>query len=78
MNSKPLFSSKSITEHIIRGLAGAASLVCAGMLLTTHPIIAVMLVVAALFAFRGCPVCWTVGLWGTFSRQCNIKKSPKT
>lgn len=60
-NPTGLFASMSLTGHLLRGAAGIFLLYWAirhqsetGLSLTAA--------LGALVAFRGCPVCWTVGL----------------
>ena len=48
--------------HVLRGVAGIAALVAAFMLGDTHPWASIGLLVGAILAFRGCPMCWTAGL----------------
>ena len=63
------FCSRSISLHLIRGLAG---LVLAGWALVNfavHPILAVGAGVLAVLAWRGCPMCWTIGFFETVARR---------
>ena len=56
------FGSRSLVVHLVRGAIGAASLALA---LRSYDIIgwpALALVAVTLWAFRGCPICWTIGL----------------
>ncbi|MBP7648619.1 MAG: hypothetical protein KA085_17190 [Phenylobacterium sp.] len=68
-----MFASKSITEHLVRGAVGLAGVSAAIVLAPVPgpgPIAAsVVLVIIALIALRGCPVCWTVGLVQTLWQQ---------
>ncbi len=57
-----MFASKSVAEHVVRGVVGIGAFVASGRLAATEPIIALLLVPVALVALRGCPTCWTVGL----------------
>lgn len=56
------FTSASLPRHLLRGTAGFAAL--AGSLLLIPLLGPGSLVVAAagLFALRGCPMCWAIGL----------------
>jgi hypothetical protein len=60
-------ASSSINEHLLRGAAGliAAGLAIA-LLSSVGPVSLALLPIAAL-AWRGCPTCWTVGLFGTLT-----------
>ena len=56
------FGSRSLVVHLIRGVIGAGSLALA---LYGYDVIgwpALALVAVTLWAFRGCPICWTIGL----------------
>ena len=53
--------SKTLTAHLVRGAIGFASLWLAIHLADTHVAASVSLGVVMLLAFRGCPLCWTLG-----------------
>jgi len=57
-----MFASNSLIEHIARGFIGVAALWYAILIATGRPWLSLALGGLALLAFRGCPVCWTVGL----------------
>jgi len=61
-----MFASGSLTEHLIRGLVGIAALAAAVWVGTDAAWPAVLgslaLGLVSLIAFRGCPVCWSIGL----------------
>ena len=60
-------ASGSVSEHMLRGGAGLMAVVLAIALFgRVGPISLVLLPVTAL-AWRGCPTCWTVGLFGTLA-----------
>jgi hypothetical protein len=62
-----LFASRTIGQHLLRGLVGGIAFVIAvplfflgeGWLAMTG---AAVFGVVAVLALRGCPLCWTVGL----------------
>ena len=61
-----VFGSKSLIGHLLRGLTGFVAVYWA----FTHqsePALSVLAIGAALVLFRGCPVCWTVGLMETIA-----------
>ncbi len=69
-HSDTLFASGTLLEHLARGVAGFSALVVAlalGQPGNAWPLVLLALLLggAALFAFRGCPVCWTIGLFET-------------
>ncbi len=57
-----MFKSRTVTGHIVRGALGFGFLALA--LLYAEPLgwWALAPVGAALVLFRGCPLCWTMGL----------------
>jgi hypothetical protein len=72
------FVSASLGEHILRGVLAIGALVLAVVLFNLGAWYAIigggLLVAFAFVMFRGCPVCWTVGLVGT----CKLKSAGKT
>lgn len=69
-HSNTLFASGTLLEHLARGVAGFSALVVAlalGQPGNAWPLVLLALLLggAALLAFRGCPVCWTIGLFET-------------
>jgi hypothetical protein len=67
-----MFRSNNLREHIVRGCVGllaVAGMISLGGVLT--PILAIPSVIVlgslALLMFRGCPMCWLVGLGETLS-----------
>ncbi|HVZ29830.1 MAG TPA: hypothetical protein VG839_05520 [Asticcacaulis sp.] len=80
-----MFASKSITEHLVRGAIGIGAAIGAlysfalGTLWSL--VVASALLLIALVAWRGCPMCWTMGLWQTVTgdggkpaRKCGCEK----
>ena len=74
------FSSKSLREHFIRGVAGSIFLYLAiklsgpGYGLVAFGGAAVFLGLS-LWALRGCPVCWTVGLINTVAAKLHGRQA---
>lgn len=60
-----MFASRSLALHLLRGAAGAGSLVGAVTLAARAPGLTALLMVAGLVLLRGCPLCWTLGLLQT-------------
>ena len=60
-----MFASNTLTEHILRGAIGIGALWLAVAIAATHPWSSLALGVVVLIAFRGCPICWTIGLFET-------------
>jgi hypothetical protein len=63
-----VFASRSITAHIIRGAVAATLLTWAWLHQSANPLLAGVAFVAALVAMRGCPTCWTLGLFETIAQ----------
>lgn len=59
------FASKTLTHHLLRGGAAAGLIALAVELNHDLPALAVVAGIGAIVALRGCPMCWTVGLFET-------------
>jgi hypothetical protein len=59
------FASRSVTEHLARGAGALWLLVLTSKLGSDQQALALVCGLAALVLLRGCPLCWTVGLYGT-------------
>ncbi len=57
-----MFASKSLTEHLLRGVAGGGLFYSAYLLGTTSTALSLLFGLGGLVALRGCPMCWTMGL----------------
>ena len=64
-----MFASNTLLEHGLRGLVGIGTLWYAVTIAATHPLGSLALGALALLAFRGCPICWTIGLLETASHR---------
>jgi hypothetical protein len=64
-----MFASNTLLEHGLRGLVGIGTLWYAVTIAATHPLGSLALGVLALLAFRGCPICWAIGLVETASQR---------
>lgn len=67
-----MFASKSITEHLVRGLAGFTALVAAFVVMTHGSLWSIPLALVGVVFLRGCPTCWMIGLMET---SCGTGKS---
>jgi thiol:disulfide interchange protein len=67
-----MFASRSLPEHMIRGIAGF-SLLALAVWLAPQFWGALLLIPLGLVFLRGCPLCWTVGfvetLWNMRRRR---------
>jgi hypothetical protein len=57
-----MFRSRSVAIHLAKGVAGLALLAAAFLYASTLGWWALIPVAGAMLLFRGCPMCWTVGL----------------
>ena len=64
----PDFASATTSEHVVRGVVGFGALVGAVTLIPVFGPISLLLLPAGLFALRGCPMCWMIGMAQTISR----------
>jgi hypothetical protein len=62
--SSPL-ASRSVAEHMFRGLAGLVAFALAILLLPVFGPASLLLLILTAVLWRGCPTCWIVGLIGT-------------
>lgn len=65
------FASSSVRTHLVRGALGLA-LAVAAFALTPQSPLALLLLVPAAIAWRGCPTCWALGLAQT--RSCAVSR----
>ena len=64
-----MFASNTLLEHSLRGAVGIGTFWYAVTIAATHPLGSLALGALALLAFRGCPICWTIGLLETASQR---------
>jgi hypothetical protein len=64
-----MLASNTLLEHGLRGFVGIGTLWYAVAIAATHPLGSLALGVLSLLAFRGCPICWAIGLVETASRR---------
>ncbi len=70
-------ASGSVRVHIARGVAGLVAFVGACVGATTIGPVALLLLLVAGVAWRGCPTCWTVGLMHTRDGAgCRLSQDP--
>ncbi|KRC69218.1 hypothetical protein D3C87_994610 [compost metagenome] len=63
-----MFCSRSIGAHLLKGLGALSLIGLALYLISYHPefvLVTPVLVLGAFILFRGCPMCWMVGLFET-------------
>ncbi|MET8545813.1 hypothetical protein ABZW03_35030 [Kitasatospora sp. NPDC004799] len=64
----PDYAGKSLPEHVARGVVGFGALIGSVVLLPLVGPAGLALLPIGLFALRGCPMCWAIGLMQTVSR----------
>lgn len=68
-----MFESSTLVEHLVRGVMGIGALWAAIWIGTDAgwpgTVASLALGLLSLLAFRGCPVCWTLGLLSLASRR---------
>lgn len=64
-----LFASRSIAAHLLRGVIAFACLAWAVTNQESRPALAIAAVIGAAVAMRGCPMCWTFGLFETIAAR---------
>lgn len=64
----PDFGSRSLPEHIVRGVVGFGALAGSVALIPAAGPVSLALLPLGLLSLRGCPTCWAVGLMQTISR----------
>jgi hypothetical protein len=65
--------SKSLTEHLVRGLVGFAALVGAFLVMLHESLWSIPLAALGVVLLRGCPTCWMVGLMETVTARSTAK-----
>ncbi|MGO8124631.1 hypothetical protein ACC728_26800 [Rhizobium ruizarguesonis] len=58
-----------LVEHLVRGIVGISALSYAISISVPHPFYSLALAGVSMVAFRGCPICWTIGLVETTYRM---------
>ena len=70
------FGNRSLAVHVLRGVLGFGSLVLAlkGYDIVGWP--ALLLMGVAVWALKGCPICWTIGLFETLAAKVLMSADP--
>jgi hypothetical protein len=67
------FASATVPRHVARGVIGLLAFVAAFAGIAVVGPAALLLLVVAAAAWRGCPTCWAIGLVQTRGRACRIR-----
>ena len=62
-----MFASRTVLGHLMRG--GIAAALIGWALEASDAALAVVAIVLAIIAMRGCPLCWTLGLIETVGNR---------
>jgi len=60
-------ASGSAAEHLLRGAVGLLAAALAIVLVPVAGPVSLLLLGVTVIAWRGCPTCWAVGLFGTLA-----------
>lgn len=63
-----IFGNRTLRIHFLRGAAGFAAIYLALRVFGASGWPALVLAVVALWMLKGCPMCWTVGLFETLAQ----------
>ncbi len=73
-----MFASRTIAGHLTRGAIAAVLIAWALAHQSSDPGFAALAGIAALVAMRGCPLCWTMGLFETIGASMRIRRTGQT
>jgi hypothetical protein len=73
-----MFASRTIAGHLTRGAIAAALIAWALAHQSSDPGFAALAGIAALVAMRGCPLCWTMGLFETIGESMRLRRTGQT
>jgi hypothetical protein len=71
-----MFASQNLLIHLSRGVVGLGSFAGSMVLNPTHPLFSLALIPFGLVALRGCPMCWTIGLFETVAAKIAGRSAP--
>ena len=69
-----LFASTSLLGHLVRGGIAALLVIWAIQHQARHAL-SLAAAAGAVIAFRGCPLCWTIGLVETFAQRLRRRRA---
>jgi len=72
------FASPRLRTHLLRGAGGLGALALALWLQPTSAWLSVALVPLAIWLLKGCPMCWTIGLFETVAQRILARQEAKT
>lgn len=63
------FGNRNLSIHLAKGVGGFAALGCAIATMNTTIWPSLVLLPMSLYLLRGCPICWTIGLFETLAMR---------
>jgi hypothetical protein len=69
-----MFASKTIAGHLTRGVIAATLIAWALAHQSSEPAFAAIAGLGSLVAMRGCPLCWTLGLFETIGESIRARR----
>jgi len=70
-------ASGSVAEHVVRGSVGLVAAALAIVLVAVVGPVSLLLLGVTVVAWRGCPTCWAVGLFGTLADRRARRGCPR-
>jgi hypothetical protein len=70
-----MFASRTVIGHLMRGGIAAALIAWALLHQASDPAFAMVAILLAIVAMRGCPMCWTLGLVETIGNRMKRSSS---
>ena len=67
------FASTSMPRHLLRGAIGFAALTVSLWTMNSSWWPSLIALPIALYALRGCPICWTIGLFETLAMRLHAR-----
>ncbi len=64
-----VFGNRTLTRHLLRGVIGFSCVTVSLHTMNEMLWPSLMLLPIALYALRGCPICWTIGLVETIAMR---------
>lgn len=68
-----IFGNRSLAMHLLRGAAGGSALWVSLSTVDKTWLPSLLLMPMALWMFKGCPMCWTVGLFESLAQLIHRK-----
>ncbi len=69
-----MFCSRSVSIHLLRGVAAIAAIVLAVIYGQDRIWLAAPLLIGAVVLMRGCPMCWLTGLFETMAARSDKQR----